>query len=84
MQQARHMCCIIVQSVECLAIPYFSTHLINGTIFGKKKKKKSTEHGIFILIFSTTFFILRTIQWDTIIIVHRSSHKVSIIFVIFE
>jgi len=35
-QQAKHMRCIIVSSVDCLARPYFFTHyLINGTIFGK-------------------------------------------------
>ena len=27
---------VILSSLACLAVPYFSTYLINGTIFGGK------------------------------------------------
>ena len=36
-QHAMHMCCIILSSVVCLALPYFSRHNhINGSICAKK------------------------------------------------
>ena len=34
-QHAKRMRRIILSSVACLAVPYFSHYLINGTIFGK-------------------------------------------------
>jgi hypothetical protein len=61
----------------------FSRYLINGTIFGQK----FVEHNICVYIFSTTlsqtFLILRRIQRDIIITVHRSSCKVPFIIVEF-
>ena len=35
-RHAKSMRSIILSSVACLALPYFSTYLINGTILGKK------------------------------------------------
>jgi hypothetical protein len=35
-QHAERMHRIILSSVACLAVPYFSTYFINGTIFGGK------------------------------------------------
>ena len=47
--------CVVLLTMACMTVPYIFPHyLINGTIF---KKKKNTEHKIFIFILSTTFFI---------------------------
>jgi hypothetical protein len=35
-QHAMRMSRVILSSVACLGRPYYSTYLINGTIFGKK------------------------------------------------
>jgi hypothetical protein len=52
------------------------------------KKKKIIEHKMCVVIFSTTlsetFLILRGIQRDIIINVHRSSNKLSVILVRFQ
>ena len=51
-QHAKSMHRSILSSVACLALPYFSHYLINGTIL---VKKKVIEHKMCVLIFSTTF-----------------------------
>jgi len=50
-QHVLHMHCIILSSVACLALPYFSRHHINGSIFTKRVIKQKN-----VLIFSTIFF----------------------------
>jgi TRAP-type C4-dicarboxylate transport system permease small subunit len=76
-QHAIRMLYTILSSVASLALPHFSTLLINGTIFGGEKV---TEHKMCVLMFSTplstAFLILRRIQRD-IINIHRSSCKVA-------
>ena len=58
------------------------SHLINGTIF---EKKKITEHKIFYFLYKFIWKILplRRIQWDIIINVQRSSCKLRIILLRF-
>jgi hypothetical protein len=46
-----HLLCVVLSSVACLAVPYFSTCLINGMIF----ENKSIEHKTWVLIFFTDF-----------------------------
>jgi hypothetical protein len=57
----------------------FPHYLINGTIFGGKKLL-NTEYSFWfsLHLLSETFLILRKIQWDSIINVHRSSWKVPV------
>ena len=55
---------------------YILPHLINGTIFIKKCIDHKECALIFSTHFSTTFLILRRIQWLIIINVERSSCKV--------
>jgi hypothetical protein len=82
-QHAKRMRRIILSSVACLAVPYFSTLSHKRHDF----RKKVIEHKICVLIFSTnlskTFLILRRIQRDIVINVHRSSCKVHVIVVRF-
>jgi hypothetical protein len=47
-QHAKRMRRIILSSVACQALPYFSHYLINGPIFGEKVM----EHEMCVLIFS--------------------------------
>jgi len=50
----KHMCCIILSSVACLALLYFFTLPHNGTIFEKILNTEYLIHiYIYILIFST-------------------------------
>ena len=73
------MFCIILPSVTCI----FPQYLINGTIFGRKFIEHKTC-GLFTLqLSSETFLILRRINQDIVINVHRSSCKVSVILVRF-
>ena len=62
------------------------SHIINDTIF-EGGKRKVIEHEVCVLIFSTTlyetFLIIRRIQRDIVISVHRSSCKLPFILVIF-
>jgi hypothetical protein len=75
---------IILPSVACLAVPYFSTLSHKRRDF----RITFTEHKMCVLIFCTTlsetFPILRRIQRDIIIHVHISSGKAPVTFVRFE
>jgi len=80
-QHAKHMHCIILLPVACLAIPNFSTLSHKQHNFWKN----ITEHKMCVLIFSTNFecniYHSKKIQSDIIMNVHRSSHKVPVILV---
>jgi hypothetical protein len=81
-QHAMRMRRIILSSVACLALPYFSTLSHKRHDFGKVIESKMC-----VLIFSTTCvwkrLIIRRIQRDIIINVHMSSCKVPVILVRF-
>jgi hypothetical protein len=83
-QHVKRMRSIILSSVACLALPYFSTLPHQQYNF---TEKIVIEHKLCVLIFSTilseTFLILRRIRRDIIINVHRYSCKVAVIFVRF-
>jgi len=73
----------MLSSVACLPPPYFSTLSHKQLDF----QKKVTEYKMCVLIFFTnteTFLILRRIQLDTIINVHKSSYKLPVILVRFK
>jgi len=78
-KQQEHMCHIILLSAAFLALPYFSTLSYKWQNFCKK----FIEHKMCVLIFSTTFLILRTIKRHTVINVETSSCKLPIILVRF-
>jgi hypothetical protein len=62
----------------------FPHYLINGTIFGKKLLNIKCAFWFSLQLLSETFLILRRIQRDIIINVHRSSRKVPVILVRFQ
>jgi hypothetical protein len=78
LQHAMRMRRIILSSVTCMAVPYFSALLYKRRDFRKKLLNIKC-----VLIFSTTFvrkfLILRRTERDIIINVHRSSCKVPVI-----
>ena len=59
-------------------IPHY---LIKDTIFGKKLLNKKCVFCFTLQLWSETFLILRIIQQDIIINVHRSSCKVPVILI---
>jgi hypothetical protein len=61
----------------------FPHYLINGTIFGKKLLNIKCVFWFSVQLLSETFLILRRIQQDIIINIHRSSCKVPVILVRF-
>jgi hypothetical protein len=61
----------------------FPHYLINGTIFGKKVTEQKCVFWCSLQYLPEIFLILRRIQRDIIINVHRSSCKVPVIFVRF-
>jgi len=73
---------IILSSVACLPVPYFSHYLIHGTVVGRTLWNIKC-----VVTFSTTFVqnvvILRRIQGD-VINVYTSSCKVPVILVRFQ
>jgi hypothetical protein len=78
-RHAKRMRRIILSSVACLAVPYFSTLSHKRHDF----RKNIIGHKMCILIFSATLFetfhILRRIERDIDINVHRSSCKVPLL-----
>jgi hypothetical protein len=80
-KHVKHMRRVILSSVACLAVPYFST------LSHKRHdiREKVTEHKMCVLlslqILSKTFLILRRVQQNIIINVQRSSCKVPVILV---
>jgi hypothetical protein len=82
-QPAMRMRRVILSSVTCLALPYFST--VSHT--RHSIRKNVIEHKMCVLIFSTIlseiFLIIKTIKRDIIINVHRSLCKVPVFLVRF-
>ena len=80
-KHAKRMGHIILPSVACPAVQYFSTLLHKSYNF--RKKKKVIEHKMcfdfLYKLLCATFLILRKLQRDIIINVHRSSCKVPVI-----
>jgi hypothetical protein len=78
-QHVKRMRRIILWSVACLAVPYFSTLSHKRHDF----RGKVIEHKMCVLIFCTTLvwriFILGRIQRDIVINVHRSACKVPLL-----
>ena len=66
-----------------MALPYFSHYLINGIIFRGKNVLLNTKCDFSLQLLSETFLILRRIQKDIIINVHRFSCRVPAILVRF-
>jgi len=80
---AKRMRRILLSSVACPAVPYFSTLSHKNHKF----RKKVTEHKMYVLLplqlSSEIFIIPRIIKHDIIVNVHRSSCKVPAILFIF-
>jgi hypothetical protein len=72
---------IILPSVACLALPYFSTLSHKRHDIRKKIIEHKMCFDFYLQILSETFLILRNNQRDTVIYVHRSSCKVPVILV---
>jgi hypothetical protein len=73
---------ILLSSVTLRLYHIFPLYLINGTIFGKKNLLNIKQVILFSLqLLSEIFLILRRIQRDTIINVHKFSCKVPITIV---
>jgi hypothetical protein len=84
-QHAKRMRHIILSSVGCLTVPYFSTLSHKPYDFMKENVLQIKCVFCFSLhVVSETFLILRRIQRDIIINIHRSSCKVPVILVRFE
>jgi hypothetical protein len=80
------MQCAIMSSMPNATVNSFLQYLIQGTIFGEGGGGV-TEHKLCVFIFPTNLsgihLILRTIQLDIAINVHRSSRKAPIILIRF-
>jgi hypothetical protein len=81
-EHAKWMRLIILSSVYCLGLPHFSTLSHKGQDFRKKKWDKKCVL-IFSANLSVVFLLLRRIERDIIINVHRYLCEVRGIFVIF-
>ena len=87
-RHAMRMRCVIFSSVACLCVPFFPPTLSHKRhdFRGRGGDLLNTK-GVFwfsIQLLPETFLILWKIQRDTVINVHRSSHKVPVILVRFE
>jgi hypothetical protein len=71
-QYAKHMRCVALSFVPCLALPYFSTLSHKWHDFWKKLL------NIICVSISETFLTLRRSHWNTIINVHRCLCKVPV------
>jgi hypothetical protein len=84
-QHAKRMRRIILSSVACLAVPYFSTLSHKRHDFrGKNLLNIKCVFWFCLQILYEILLILRRIERDIIINVHRSSCKVSVIVVRFQ
>jgi hypothetical protein len=66
---------IRISSVACPAIRFFPHYLIDSTIFLKKMVERKMRVLIFSTNLSETFVILRRIERDITINIHRLSVK---------
>jgi hypothetical protein len=78
-QHAKRMRSIILSSVACLALLYVSTLSHKRHDFRKKLLNIKCVFWFFLQLLSETFLILRRIQRDIIINVHRSLCKVPLL-----
>ena len=86
-QHAKRMRCVILSSMPCPAVQYFSTlshkrHDFRGGGGGGNEHKKRVFF-LSLQILSETFLILKRIQRDTITNVRGSSCKIPVILVRF-
>ena len=70
---------IILSSVACLTLQYFSTLSHKWHQFWKNFMKMKCMWWFSVHVLSKTFLILRRIQWDIIISVHTSSCNTPVI-----
>jgi hypothetical protein len=83
-QHAQRMLRIILSSMACLALPYFSTFSHKCHDFRQNVIEHKNVFSFSIQLLSKTVLILGQIQRDTVINVYRSSCKVLVILVIFH
>ena len=85
-QHVKSMHRIILASVACLRVSYFSTYSYKRHDFLKKKNVIEYKVSVWVsctIFFFETFLLLKTIKRD-IINIHKSSSKVSVIRVRFQ
>jgi hypothetical protein len=82
-QHKKRMRVIILSSVACLTVPYFSTLFHKLRDFRKKVLNIKCEFWFSLKPLSEKILILRRIQRNSVIRVHRSSCKVAVILVRF-
>ena len=83
-QHARRMCRIILPSVACLTVPYFTTLSYTRQDFREGKMVNKKCVFLFHLqLSSEIFLILRRTERDAVINVQRSKRKVPTILVRF-
>jgi hypothetical protein len=75
-KEAKRVRRILLPTVACMPLLYFSTLFHKGTVFGKKVIEYKKRVLIFGTILSETFFILRRIRRDIVICVHSSSYEI--------
>jgi hypothetical protein len=83
-QHVKHKQHIILLTVACQALPYFTHYLTNGTIFGKKLLNIICVFLFFLQCLSETLLMLRRIQCVSMINAPSSSCKVTAILVRFN
>jgi hypothetical protein len=69
----------IIHHLQPWAVPHVSTWSQKGMIFAKRLANVTCVHWFYLQLLSKTFLILRRIQWDITINVHKSSCKVPVI-----